>query len=261
MSGRHRTMKHHNHSSNLRTKQLKIFWVELPWSQFWVKFFPPCFQESHGWKNPHVVRLMRHRSRHHPNLLQVRVMKMFITKFPAHVIGISYYSKTIGCLVSNIFNFHSNLGKWSNFWPTFLEKIGGWNHQLEILSSRLDLFEGALQWGHLVLKLWPRDFTSESRTINDPETLRNGAGIITPPAPLDVPGLVRCLLFKNTSFFFDLVNQRSSSLDWINFIKNSVFLLQSKLLFFSLRLGCYHECVLLRPLLVPHRPRHGWDTW
>ena len=45
MSGRHRTMKHHNHSSNLRTKQLKIFWVELLASQFWSNFFPSCFQD------------------------------------------------------------------------------------------------------------------------------------------------------------------------------------------------------------------------
>lgn len=190
MSGRHRTMKHHNHSSNLRTKRLKIFWVELLASQFWVKFCPSCFQESHGWKNPHVVRLMRHRSRHHPNLLQVRVMNMFITKFPAHVIGISYFSKTIGAWFQIFFNFHSNLGKWSNFWLTFLEK--GWLKP----PTRNLIFATWLVWrciavGAPGLETLTKGLTSESRTINDPETLRNGGGIITPPAPLDVPGLVR----------------------------------------------------------------------
>ena len=53
------------------------------------------------------------------------------------------------------------------------------------------------------LETLTKGLTSESRTINDPETLRNGGGIITPPAPLDVPGLFRCLLLKKTSFFFD----------------------------------------------------------
>lgn len=148
------------------------------------------FSRSYAWKNPHVVRLMRHRSRHHPNLLQVRV-KMFIT------FGIStcdWYKLQVKLRGGfKCVSFSLLFGTIIQFWLTFLEM--GLKPPTR-KSSRLDLFELVFVQVHCSGGTWSWKFdkglTSESRTINY-ETLRNG-GVIPPPAPLDVPCLV-CIFY------------------------------------------------------------------